>query len=239
MDEQMRTWLDWELKEFAVAMQKFNRKLTKMMYLSMAGSVVGLTVLGFLVGGDAASVFTLHFPIGCVIALIIWICFWIQMKVTSAKKVRTAYEKAIAAFFQSEEDKKAFARQMETKNYGTANFMNTVTDKYPCRFIVGPDYFMFFRDLSCRFIRTADIANIYAEEVKSRIRYHMGDYRVMQNITMGVNLVIEYKADSVSGKKDANDKLYLENGKQLSEALYLIKKYCPDSAEFMRENQKG
>lgn len=42
----------------------------------MIGSVVGMTALGFAVGGDAASVFTLHFPIGCGIALIIWFCFW-------------------------------------------------------------------------------------------------------------------------------------------------------------------
>lgn len=227
MDEQLKLWLDQELKEFDTAMQKFNKKLTKMMYLYMAGSVLGLTALGFLVGADIHTILTMHFPIGCAIALFIWICFQIQNKVTSVKKVRSAYEKAITAFFQSENDRKAFVRQMESRDYETAHFMNTVTDKYPCRFIAGPEYFMFFRDLSCRFIRVSDIADIYAEEEKSRIRYQMGDSRISQNVTLGISLIIEYKKDPVSGKEHAADKLYLDNGSQLAKVLDMIQKYRP------------
>lgn len=80
-----------------------------------------------------------------------------------------------------------------------------------------------------------DIDDTYAEEEKSRLRYSMGNYRVMQNVTMGISLVIEYKSDSVSQKDDERDKLYLENGKQLSQVVELIRKHCPDSERFMAD----
>lgn len=235
MDERMKLWLDQEMKEYAGALKEFNQKQTKMIYLWMIGSVVGMTALGFAVGGDFVSVLKLHFPIGCVIALIIWFCFWVQNKFSSTKKVRAAYEKAITNFFKTEDDKKAFLRQMESGDCGKLHFLNTAVDKYPCRFIAGPDYFVFIRDLGCRFIRVADIDDTYAEEEKSRLRYSMGNYRVMQNVTMGISLIIEYKSDSVSQKDDEQDKLYLENGKQLSQVVELIRKHCPDSERFMAD----
>lgn len=235
MDEQMKRWLDEEMKEYADALKEFSQKQTRMVYLWMGCSVVGMVALGFAVGGDAASVFRMHFPIGCVIALFVWFCFWVQNKFSSIKKVRAAYERSIAAFFQKEEDRNTFLRQMESGNYGKLHFLNTAMDKYPCRFIAGPDYFMFVRSLSCSFIRVADIDDIYAEEEKSRVRYRMGDYRIMQNITMGISLVIEYKPDAVSKKGEERDKIYLENGKQFDQVVELIRKYCPDSKKFMAD----
>lgn len=228
MDERIQMWLDRELKEFSEDFKKFNEKVTKMMYLWMVISVVGMTALGFLVGGDVVSVLKLHFPIGCVIALIIWLCLLWQKKKASAKKVRPAYEKAIAAAFQSEEDKAAFVRQIETGDLGKITFMNTVYDKYPCRFMAGSEYLMFNRNLYCRFIKVADIKDIYCKVEKSKIRYSLGDYRVMQNLTIGISLMIEYKTGSASEKAREQDSLYLDNGKQVEEVFNLIRKYCPE-----------
>ncbi|MCM1175390.1 MAG: hypothetical protein NC341_10115 [Blautia sp.] len=227
MDERIQMWLDGELKEFSGDFKKFNEKVTKMLYLWMVISVVGMTALGFLVGGDAASVMKLHFPIGCAIALIIWICLLFQNKKASDKKVRPAYEKAIAAAFRSEDDKAAFVRQIESGSFGKITFMNTVVDKYPCRFMAGSEYLMYNRNLGCRFIKVGDIDDIYCKEEKSKIRYNLGDYRVMQNLTMGISLVIEYKNGSASEKKNEQDSLYLENGRQAEEVFNLIRKYCP------------
>lgn len=227
MDERIQMWLDGELKEFSEDYKKFNEKLTKMMYLWMVISVVGMVALGFLVGGDAISVLKLHFPVGCGIALIIWLCLLVQKKKASEKKVRPSYEKAIAAAFTSEEEKAAFVRQIESGSFGKITFMNTMYDKYPCRFMAGSEYLMFNRDLYCRFIKVADIDDIYCKEEKSRIRYNLGDYRVMQNMTMGISLIIEYKAGSASEKAREQDSLYLDNGKQAEEVFNLIRKYCP------------
>lgn len=220
-------WLDEELKEFARDFKKFNEKVTKMMYLWMAVSVAGMVALGFIVGGDAASVFKLHFPIGCGIALFIWICYKVQMKRGSTKKVRSAYERAIAAAFRSEEDKAAFVRQIETGNFGKTTFMNTVVDKYPCRFMAGSEYLLFNRDLGVRFIKVADIEDIYCREEKTNTRFNLGDYRVMQSLTIGISMIIEYKGGSVSEKERKQDSFYLENGKQVETVLGYIRKYCP------------
>lgn len=138
-------------------------------------------------------------------------------------------------FFRRRMIEKLFSGRWRVETVGKSIFLNTAVDKYPCRFIAGPDYFVFVRDLGCRFIRVADIDDTYAEEEKSRLRYSMGNYRVMQNVTMGISLIIEYKSDSVSYKDDGRDKLYLENGKQLAQVIELIRKHCPDSERFMAD----
>lgn len=227
MDERIQMWLDEELKEFSEDYKKFNEKVTKMMYLWMVISVVGMVALGFLVGGDAVSVFKLHFPVGCGIALIIWLCFWVQTRKASTKKVRPAYEKAMEKAFRTEEDKAAFVRQIESGNFGKTTFMNTVYDKYPCRFTAGSEYLIFSRDLGIQFIKVADIEDIYCKEEKSRIRYNLGDYRVMQNLTMGISLIIEYKGGSASEKEREQSSFYLENSKQVETVLTYIRQYCP------------
>lgn len=235
MEERIRTWLEWELKEYAEAMKVFNQKLTRMMYLAMAASVVGLPVLGFGVGGTLSDVLRIHVPVGLGIALFIWLCFYVQIKVTSGKKVRAAYEKALARDLHSPEEESLFIRQIENQSYGKATFMNTVVDKYPCRFLAGENYLLYIRDLNCRLFRVADIKNIYAREEKTRIRCHMGDYSLMQSINVGLTLVIEYKEGSASEKERKEDGIYLENGKQLTQALDLIRKYCPDSEAFLMQ----
>lgn len=160
-------------------------------------------------------------------------CFWHQ-KVSSQKKVRTVYEDAITSFFQLEQDKKSFIPQMQHLPYRQINFMNIAADKYPCRFLAGTDYFMFFRDLNCCFIRTADIKNIYVEEEKSKVHYHVNDYHTIENITYRIYLVMEYKDNSISKRDKILDRFYLENGKQAIKVLQLIKKYCPASAKFIK-----
>lgn len=227
MDERIQMWLEGELKEFSTDFKKFNEKVTKMSYLWMVISVVGLPAIGFLAGGDVVSVLKMNFPVGCGIALFIWLCFWFQKKRASEKRVRPGYEKAIAAAFTSEEEKKAFVRQIGSGSFGKITFMNTMYDKYPCRFMAGSEYLMFNRDLYCRFIRVADIEDIYCKEEKTRIRYNLGDYRVMQNMTTGISLVIEYKEGSASENARKQDSLYLDNGKQAEAVFNLIRKYCP------------
>ncbi len=228
MDERIQMWLEGELKEFSADFKRFNEKVTKMMYLWMAVSVAGMTALGFIVGGDAASVFKLHFPIGCGIALFIWICFVVQMKRGSTKKVRSAYERAMTEAFHSEEDKAAFVRQIESGSFGKTVFMNTVVDRFPSRFQAGSEYLIFNRDLAVRFIRVADIEDIYCREEKSRTRYHLGDYNVIQSLTIGISLIIEYKSGSASERKSGEDSLYLENGKQVETVFEYIRRYCPE-----------
>ena len=56
MDERIQMWLEGELKEFSADFKKFNEKVTKMSYLWMVISVVGLPAIGFLSGGDVVSV---------------------------------------------------------------------------------------------------------------------------------------------------------------------------------------
>ena len=237
MDPKTRQWLDREMKDFAAVIREFHEKVNRMMYLWMAASVIGLTALGFYVSGDFHTVLTIHLPIGCGFALFIWLCFLIQNKTSSGKKIRAAYEKALAETFPTEKDQAVFASRMESGRYGKLNFMNTATDRYPCRLVAGPDYLIFFRDLNCRFIRVADIGSIYAQEEKSRIRLRTGDHRVIQVLTMGISLIVEYKCGSDSYEKKMRESLYLENGKQWIQAMELIRRYCPNSEKFMAESE--
>lgn len=233
MDENMKLWLDWEMKDFSGVFQEFNKKLMKNVPLWMALSVIAMVGLGFLTGGAAANVFMIHFPIGCGIALIIWFCFWQQARSVSMDKVRAAYEKAMEEFFQSGEEKKAFTRQMDTNNYGRINLMNTVSNKYPSRFIAGESYWVMFRDLNCSFVRTADIGNVSGREEQTSVRYNTGSNHVRQGVAVGMSLVIRYKDDAASALGKKEEIFYMENREQYEQVIAMIKKYCPQSKEFI------
>ena len=245
MNERMKLWLDAELRGYEAAAQEFRKKVNKTGYIIMALCVVGMMLFGFIValsvGEDISMVFRIHLPIGCGMALIVWFCFWCQGKSGSGKmkKIRDACEKDVAAFFKSEEDQEAFLAQMEYNNYGRISYMdfvNTLYDKALTQFVAGPDYFMILSRFGMRFIRVADIKNIYAEEVKSRVRYSVGGSRVSQNLTVGISLIIEYKQEALARlglKPNDNTSLFLHGMKQVDETMALIKKHCPTSAEFM------
>lgn len=243
MSERMKLWLDGELKAYEATMREFRKKVNKTGYIMMALCVAGMMLLGFIValsvGEDILMVFRVHLPIGCVMALFVWFCFWCQGKSVKMKKIRDACETNIAAFFQSEEEQEAFLAQMESNHYGRISYMdfvNTLYDKAPTQFVAGADYFMILSRYGIQFIRTADIKNIYAEEVKSRVRYSVGDSRVSQNMTVGISLIMEYKENALARlglKPDDYASLFLHGMKQVDETRALIKKYCPTSEEFM------
>lgn len=233
MNERLKTWLDWEMKDFSEAFKEFNSKLNKKMPIWMAVSIIGMIVLGFCVGADVLTILKIHFPIGCAFALLIWLSYLLQGKTTSVKKVRDSYEKTMTEFFKSDDDTNAFLRQMDMRSYGKLNFLNVVFDKYPCRFIAGNDYWIFFKDLGCRFIRVDDIESIHAKEEKTRVRYSTSTTHVKQNVAVGVSLVIKYKENSVSASELQEEKLFFDNGEQYSQAIELIKKYCPKSSDFL------
>ena len=225
MNEQTKLWLDQEMKDFSQLLKQFRAKINKRVPVWMAISVAAMFLLGILVGYDITYVLRVHFVIGCGIAFFIWFCFWLQGRATSAKKARKAYEKAMADFFVSDEDQAAFNRQMDTQNYGTVNFLTITTDNYPCRFLAGPDYWIYFKNGRCQFIRTADIARVYEQEETSRISYNVGNRRVRQNMSVGVSLVIEYKEESPSAQKQKEDKLFTENQTQSNAVTELIRKH--------------
>ncbi len=225
MEERWKLWLDWEMKEFSELFQQFNKRLMKKVPLWMGVSIFGMVALGFLVGYDAAYVFRVHFLIGLGLALVILLCFWLQTRLVSMKKVHPAYEQAFGKL--SGEEKAAFLRQMELKTYGKLNFLNGTTDKYPCRLLVGPEYWLYFRDLSCRIVKAEEIQSLTGREEKTRVGYTLGNTRVSQKLTVAVSLVIEYRAESGKGQEN----LLLENGGQLEQAVELIRRYCPRCAE--------
>lgn len=243
MNERMKLWLDGELKTYEATMQEFQKKVNKIGYMMMALCVVGMMLLGFIValsvGENILMVFRVHLPIGCVLGLIVWFCFWCQSRSGKMKKIRDACEKDVAEFFKSGEDQEAFLAQMESNNYGRISYMdfvNTIYDKAPTQFTAGADYFMILGRYGMTFIRVTDIKSIYAEEVTSRVRYNVGGTRVSQNTTAGISLIMEYKQEALArlGRKPGEyTNLFLHNMKQVNETRALIKKYCPTSDEFM------
>lgn len=243
MNERMKLWLDGELRTYEATMQEFRKKVNKTGYIMMALCVVGMMLFGFIValsvGEDILMVFRVHLPIGCVMALFVWFCFWCQGRSGKIKKIRNACEKDVAAFFKSEEEQEAFLAQMESNNYGRISYMdfvNTLYDKVPTQFVAGADYFTILGRYGMTFIRVADIKSIYAEEVRSRVRYSVGDSRVSQSMTVGISLIMEYKQEALArlGLKPGDYRsLFLHGMKQVNETRALIKKYCPTSEEFM------
>lgn len=223
MNEPLCQWLDSEMDDYAPVFKAFNGRLMKRVPLWMALSVAALVALGFGVGYDWQYVVRVHLPIGVGIALFIWLCYWIQARSVSMKKVRKEYERALSELSPS--DQEAFARQAPC---GHADFLNTVSDKYPARLTVGPDYWLYFRG-GCRVFRVADMEKLSIVEETSRISYNIGKTHVRQNIGMGISLVVGYREGTASaaGADGIQPKVYMENMKQMGEAQELIKKFCP------------
>lgn len=227
MNTQLETWLDGEMKDFSSMLQTFKKKQKSKAPLWMAGCLIGMVALGFIAGYDLAYVMRVHFPIGCGIALLAGLCFWLPSKISNVKTVRKAYEKAMQDFFQNQEEQELFIRQMETGNYDKVNFYN-VSETYPSRLIVGPDYWIYFNG-ACRLVRTADIQSIRRQSETTRISYNAGGSRMRQNVAVGVSLVILYKENSASAtrNKGTEESLFFQKSEQYQEALELIKRQCP------------
>lgn len=229
MNAELGAWLDEEMKEFSDVLQTFKKKQKNKAPLWMAVCLIGMVALGFAVGYDLAYVMRVHFPIGCVIALFAGLCFWLPSKISNIKAVRKGYEKAMEDFFQTQEDQDLFVKQMESGNYDKVSFYN-ISETYPSRFIAGPDYWMYFNGrLLCCFVRTADILGISRQDETTRVSYNAGGARRGKNIAIGVSLVITYKDNSVSAKrnKDAEESLFFPKSEQYQEVLELIRRQCP------------
>jgi len=222
MNENLRQWLDSEMKDYEPVFKAFNRRLMKRVPLWMALSVIALVALGFGVGYDWQYVLRVHFLIGLGIAVFIWLCFWLQTRSVSMKKVRGMYESSLSALSPGDQD--AFARQAPL--CGKTDFLNSVSDKYPARLTIGPEFWLYFRG-GCQVFRVADMEKLWAREETSRIGYNMGKTHVRQTVGVGVSLMIGFRDGTVSASKNGPSKIYMENAKQLGEAEALIEKYCP------------
>ncbi len=227
MNAKLGAWLEEEMKEFSDVLQTFKKKQKNKAPIWMAGCLIGMVALGFVAGYEPAYIMRVHFPIGCGIALLAGLCFWLPAKISNIKAVRKAYEKAIQSFFQTQEEQELFVRQMESGNYGKVNFYN-VSETYPSRFIAGPEYWMYFNGV-CSFVRTADILSIRRQNETTRVSYNAGGGRRGKNVAIGVSLVITYKENSDSAKRNKNteESLFFQKGEQFQEALELIKRQCP------------
>ncbi len=240
MDTKLATWLEEEMKEFEEVLQTFKKKQKNKAPLWMAAFLIGMVAIGFIAGYDIAYIMRVHFPIGCGIALFAGLCFWLPSRISNMKAVRKAYEKAMQDFFQTEEDRELFVKQMESGNYRKANFYNVSQETYPGRFIAGPDYWMYFNG-ACRFVRTGDIKSLSRQNESTRVTYDAGGGRRGKNIAIGVSLVIRYKEGSVSAKahRDAEESLFFSKSEQYQEAMELIKDRCPQYLSWAGDRREG
>lgn len=222
MNESLRQWLDREMKDYEPVFKRYNNRLMKRVPLWVLLSVGGMVALGFGVGYDWTYVLRVHFLIGLGFGAFIWLCFWLQTRSVSMKKVRGMYEDALGKLGSS--DQEGFVQQ--SPQCGSTDFLNPVTDKYPARLTVGPDYWLYFRD-GCRVLRVADIQRLKAIQETARVGYHVGNTRVRQNLGVGVSIVAEFRDGTASAAKGESAKVFLENAKQLEEARALIAKHCP------------
>lgn len=228
MDGQLNVWLEREMAEYAGLLSKFKKKQMKWVPLWMAASIGAMVALGFGVGYDFDYVLRVHFVIGCGIALFILFLFWILTATTTMKPVRRAYERAMSEFFLSGEDMNLFCRQMDEKNFDVLSFMNTSSEKFPTRFIAGPDYWVYFCCGRCSLVRVADIESIHESNESTSLSYNVGGTRVRQNVSAGASIAVVYKNDTASQRKTKMDKLYFTKRDQFRQAMELIKKRCPE-----------
>ncbi len=235
MDERLRKWLDLELSEYMKLVAQYKQKVFRRAPLWMAVSIGGMVGLGIVVGYDIGYVMRLHFVIGLIIALFIGLGFWLQGCCgMSAGKIRKIYEKGIQSFFVRPEDTEAFCKQMESGNYGKVEFLNTMSDKYPTRFLAGPDYWVFVNGRGrCDFFKTANIQSVFGREETTRV--NTGNSIAGRKMTIGVSMVLVYGGNSseVSLTKEVTEKeLFFQNGAQFQAAMDIIGMYCPQSRQW-------
>lgn len=233
MNENLRLWLDSEMRGYEPAFKAFNRKLNRQLPIWMLVSVAALVALGFGVGYEWQYVVRVHLPIGLGIAAFIWLCYFIRGRSVSMKKVRKQYEKALSALSPSDQD----ALALQGSQCGHLDFLNTNADNCPARLTVGPDYWVYYRG-ACHTYRVADIERLWAVQETARVNYSLGNKRVNQNLGVGVSLMVGYRDGTQSAAKYPEDKIYLETGKQLEQAKELMDKYCPKSRTLWNKEEK-
>lgn len=234
VENNVKIWLDAEMQDFEEDFKEFNSGTMKKVPLWMFLCVAGMTALGFLVGAEWTYVLRVHLPIGAGFALIIWLSFWLQSRSVSMKKVRDSYEKALGTL--SPQDQEGFARQ--ASQCGKVGFSNRLTDKYPARLTVGPEYWLYFRDLGCQVFRVSDMERLYAREEYTKTHYNVGNTHVRQNLGIGMSLVVEYRDSTEFAAKNSGSSIYLENSKQLEEAYDLICSCCPKAQALFGNNDR-
>ncbi len=235
MDHRLELWLDNEMRTTEESLKGFTAKLKRNMYIYMAVAVAGMVLLGVIAGVPAKTVLTIHLPIGVGIAAFIWLCFLLQMKTTSIKKIRKIYDKAFESFFTSEYDVKAFTDIAEDSGRRDITLMNLTAGKYPCRVTVSENYWVIFRNFSCRIIRPDDIKSIRSETEKTRVGYNLGNSRVSQKMAIGVSMIIEYKEGTQSFAKNKSESLFLNGSKEYEKIKSLILERCSKAAKLFEE----
>ena len=121
----------------------------------------------------------------------------------------------------------AFARNLRIGSRGVLDYMHTVTDKFPMRFMVSPEYWVYCRDGQPVFVRVSEIKSVeYASE--DRMKLHAGSANVSVNVNQGVTAFYVNYIDGVRGA-DGNpfDRFYFDTNEQLQEAVGLLRKHCP------------
>lgn len=219
MCDTLQEWLDQELLDFKPVWKTFRSRQQRMYYIWMAAAVVGMTALGFVVGYDWTYVLRVHLLIGVGIAGFIWLCVLLTSRAGTIKNARKRFEKALSAL--SPADQEAFARQA----FGKTDFLNTFEDSFPTRLLVGPDFWLYFRN-TCQIYRVADMERLRVQEEKAQLNYKVGSTRVRQKVGAGVSLVVDYR-DGTRSAEVGPDRVYLANWDQLQAAKDLIARHCP------------
>ncbi|MBD5161716.1 MAG: hypothetical protein HDT14_06840 [Oscillibacter sp.] len=227
MSEALREWLEKELRDFEPVCKSFRSKQRRMYYIWMAVAVAGMVALGFGVGYDWTYVLRVHLPIGVGIAVFIWLCVLLTSRAGSIKTARKSFEKALSALSPS--DQEAITRQ----DFGRVDFLNTFEDSFPARLLVGPDFWLYFRNV-CQVYRVADMEKLQAREEKTQLRYTVGSTRVRQKVGVGVSLVVDYREDTGSAK-GRPDQLYLASWEQFQTARDLIARHCPKAENLWKK----
>ena len=222
MSERLRQWLDSEMKDYEVVFRRFNNRLMKRVPLWMLLSIGGMVALGFAVGYEWTYVLRVHFLIGLGFGLFILLCFWLQTRSVSMKKVRKLYEQALGGLSSS--DQEAFAQQ--ASQAGSVDFFNPGSDKYPARLTVGPDFWLYFRG-GCQTFRVADMAGLRVKQETTRVGYNVGNSHVRQSLGVGLSLVAHFREGSASAAQSDSASIFLDNAKQLEQARALTEKHCP------------
>lgn len=219
MSEALREWLDREMRDFEPVRKSFRSRQQRMYYLWMAAAVAGMTALGLIAGYGWAYVLRVHLPIGAGIAVFIWLCVLLTGRAGTMKYVRNSFEKALSAL--SPADQEALARQ----EFGRADFLNTLEDGLPARLLVGPDFWLYFRNV-CQVYRVADMKTLRAREEKTQIHYRAGGVRMRRKVSAGVSLEVGWREDA-GAAKGRPERVYLAGWEQFRTAKELIARHCP------------
>ena len=149
MNDQVKLWLEKEMDEMQKEIQKLNQKLMKKVPLWMALCVGVMVGIGLLAGYDFVYILKVHFLIGCGFAFFVWLCFFLQTKTASVKRVRKDYVRTLEKELADKKIMDAFSNQMGKGRYEAITFHNPTTDKYPARLLVGDEFLLYYRLPSC------------------------------------------------------------------------------------------